>query len=400
MGIYNEEKTMRFTKATWRNSLITGTIALGLLGAATANAADYAGTAYIAGMGGHFAKAVFKIDPKAEAPITIGELDKIDVGTGATHPIHDARIDNKDRNTIYWSTYKPDAAANNSYHYGKSDLKSGNVVTDKTFPVPAKVMSTKAGYCASAQTKNYFMPISMNKPGYLSVIDKKTMEMKHNIFFDGSEADVKGGVKYTHGINSPDMKEILITMNASNSAPDNKELGDGIGKLHLFVLDAKALEQGKIKVLRKGVADGNVKKTISFRQYYSPDGKYIANATGDILFLIDAKTLKTVASVTMAPLEETHDAIFTPDSKYVMLTTRTKAILPGCKDPAKPADGEWRMDGQVRLFDVAAKKMVGKATSACLACHDEQLGTGEDAPHAILCGLDVNWAAKATAKKK
>jgi hypothetical protein len=398
MGIYNEEKTMRFTKATWRNSLITGTIALGLLGATTANAANYAGTAYIAGMGGHFAKAVFKIDPKAETPITLDELDKIDVGSGDTHPIHDARIDNKDRNTIYWSTYKPDATANNSYHYGKSDLKSGNVVVDKTFPVPAKVMSTKAGYCASAQTKNYFMPISMNKPGYLSVIDKKTMEMKHNVFFDGSEADVKGGVKYTHGINSPDMKEILITMNASDSAPDNKELGNGIGKLHLFVLDAKALEQGKIKVLRKGVADGNVKKTISFRQYYSPDGKYIANATGDILFLIDAKTLKTVASVTMAPLEETHDAIFTPDSKYVMLTTRTKAILPGCKDPAKPADGEWRMDGQVRLFDVAAKKMVGKATSACLACHDEQLGTGEDAPHAILCGLDVNWAK--VAKKK
>jgi len=38
-----------------------------------------------------------------------------------------------------------------------------------------------------------------------------------------------------------------------------------------------------------------------------------------------------------------------------MITTRTKAILPGCVDPTKPADGEWRMDGQVRLFDVAAR---------------------------------------------
>jgi len=47
------------------------------------------------------------------------------------------------------------------------------------------------------------MPISMNKPGYLSVIDKKTMEMKHNIFFDGSEADVPGGVKYTHASTLP-----------------------------------------------------------------------------------------------------------------------------------------------------------------------------------------------------
>ena len=390
---------MQFTKLKRRNFLVTSTIALGLMGAAaTAGAANYSGTAYVAGMGGHFAKAVFTIDPKAETPITLDELDMINVGDGKTHPIHDARIDNNDRNTIYWSTYKPDAAANNSYHYGKSDLKTGKVLVDKTFAIPAKTLSTKAGYCASAQTKDFFMPMSMNKPGYISIIDKKTMEMKHNIFLEGTEADIKGGVKYTHGINSPDMKEILITLNEADVTPDNKELGDGIGKMHLFVLDAKELEQGKVKVLRKGVADGNAKKTISFRQYYSPDGKYIANATGDILFLIDAKTLKTVSSVTMAPLEETHDAIFTPDSKYVMLTTRTKAILPGCKDPAKPADGEWRMDGQVRLFDVDAKKMVGKATSTCLKCHDDQLGTGEDAPHAILCGLDVNWNTT-TAKK-
>jgi len=150
------------------------------------------------------------------------------------------------------------------------------------------------------------------------------------------------------------------------------------------------------------VADGNFKSTVSFRQYYSPDGKYIANATGDILFLIDAKTLKTLASLTMDKMEETHDAIFTPDSKYVMITTRTKTILPGCVDPSKPSDSEWRMDGQVRLFDVATKKLVGKPTSTCLKCHDEQIGTGDDAPHAVLCGIDVNWGAakKAAAKKK
>lgn len=390
---------MHFFNVIRRNSLITGTIALGLFSAATtANAADYAGTAYVAGMGGHFAKAVFKIDPTAEVPITLDTLEKVDIGDGSSHPFHDARIDSKDSNIIYWSTYKPDHAANDSYHYGKTDLTTEKVLVDKTFPVPTKVLNTKAGYCASAQTNDYFMPISMNKPGYISIIDKKTMEMKHNVFFDGTEADVKNGVKYTHGVNSPDMKEILITVNESNSAPDNKELGDVIGKMHMFILDAAALEQGKVKVLRKGVADGNFKSTISFRQYYSPDGKYIANATGDILFLIDAKTLKTVASITMANLEETHDAIFTPDSKYVILTTRTKVVLPGCENPAKPADGEWRMDGQIRLFDVTAKKMVGKPTSTCLKCHDQDLGTGEDAPHAILCGLDVKWAAAAEKK--
>ncbi|MGV1098893.1 hypothetical protein ACUUL3_05720 [Thiovibrio sp. JS02] len=386
---------MQVPTSTWRKSMLTGTLALGLIGAAaTANAESYSGTAYIAGMGGHFAKAVFKIDPKAETPITIEELDKIDIGTGASHPVHDARIDFKDRDTMYWSTYKPDSEAKNSYHYGKSDLKSGNVITDKTFPVPANILSTKAGYCASAQTPGYFMPISMNKPGYISVIDKKSMEMKHNIFLEGTDADIKAGYKYMHGINSPDMKEVFITMNESNTAPTDKELGDGIGKLHMVVLDAAELEKGKVKVIRKGTADGNVKKTISFRQYYSQDGKMISNATGDIMFLVDAKSLKVLDAETMPSLNENHDAIFTPDGKYIVLTTRTKTILPGCADPAKPADGEWRMDGQLMLYDVAAKQLVGKPTSACLKCHDEQLGTGDDAPHAILCGLDVNWAKK------
>ena len=376
------------------SSVAAGVIGVGLLGAANAMAETYAGTAYIAGMGGHFAKAVFKVDPKAETPITIEELDKIDIGDGSSHPVHDARIDYKDRDTMYWSTYKPDHSANDVYHYGKTDLKTGEVITDKTFAIPKGTLSTKAGYCASAQTANYFMPISMNKPGYISVIDKKTMEMKHNIVLSGDNALIKEGVKYTHGINTPDMKEVLITMNESDVSATDKELGNGIGKMHMYVLDAAALEKGKVKVLRKGIADGNKKKTISFRQYYSEDGKMIANATGDIMFLVDAKTLKVLDSETMPDMNENHDAIFTPDGKYAILTLRTKTILPGCADPAKPADGEWRMDGQLALYDVAAKKMVGKATSACLACHDEQLGTEEDAPHAVLCGLDVNWAKK------
>jgi hypothetical protein len=382
-------------KSASRKILSTVTLSALFIGAAGIGHAlaegGYGGTAYVAGMGGHFAKAVFKIDPKAETPITLDSLDKIDIGTGATHPVHDARIDSKDRDTMYWSTYKPDASANNSYHYGKTDLKTGQVAKDVTFNVPAQVINTKAGYCASAQTQDYFMPISMNKPGYISVISKKDMEMKHNIYLEGTEADIKTGYKYMHGVNSPDMKEILITMNEANVAQDNKELGDAVGKMHMVVLDAAALEQGKVKVLRKGVADGNQKTTISFRQYYSPDGKYIANATGDILFLIDAKTLKVLDAETMPKLEETHDAIFTPDSKYIIATSRTKSVFPDCKTPDKPADGEWRMDGQLKLYDVAAQKFIGKPTSACLKCHDDQLGTGADAPHAVLCGLDVNW---------
>ncbi len=386
---------MQGIKSSRKRLLISGTIALSLLGAAAiANADGYAGTAYVAGMGGHFAKAVFSIDPKAEAPITISQLDMVNIGSGASHPTHDARIDNKDRDTMYWSTYKPDPAAGNSYHYGKTDLKSGEVKKDVTFKVPAQVINTKAGFCASAQTQDYFMPISMNKPGYISVVRKSDMQLMHTVYLEGTEADIKKGYKYFHGINSPDMKEILITINESDVDQANKELGDGVGKMHMFALDAAELEKGKVKVLRKGIADGNAKKTISFRQYYSPDGKLIANATGDTLFLVDAATLKVLDAEPMAKLEETHDAIFTPDGKYVIATSRTKAVLPDCKTPEAPVDGEWRMDGQFKLYDVEAKKFIGKPVSTCLACHDKDLGTGEDAPHAILCGLDVNFAKK------
>ncbi|MBA3014813.1 MAG: hypothetical protein KKD63_03165 [Proteobacteria bacterium] len=383
---------MQITKSRWTRSLITGTIALGLLSAAsTASADSYAGTAFVAGMGGHFAKAEFTIDPKAETPISISQLDMVNIGSGASHPTHDARIDSKDRDTMYWSTYKPDPAADNSYHYGKTDLKTGEVASDVVFKIPGSVINTKAGFCASAQTQDYFMPISMNKPGYISVIRKSDMKLMHTVFLEGTEADIKKGYKYFHGVNSPDMKEVLITINESDVDQGNKELGDVVGKMHMFVLDAAELEQGKVKVLRKGVADGNAKKSISFRQYYSPDGKYIANATGDILFLIDAATLKVLDAEPMPKFEETHDAIFTPDSKYVIATSRTKAILPDCKTPDAPADGEWRMDGQLKLYDVTAQKFIGKASSACLSCHDKEIGTDAGAPHAVLCGLDVNF---------
>ena len=42
--------------------------------------------------------------------------------------------------------------------------------------------------------------------------------------------------------------------------------------------------KGKVKVLKKAILPGKEKKTVSFRQYFSNDGKLIANATGDRLF--------------------------------------------------------------------------------------------------------------------
>ncbi len=80
-----------------------------------------------------------------------------------------------------------------------------------------------------------------------------------------------------------------------------------------------------------------------------------------------------------------HDAIFTPDGKYVVLTTRNKAVLPDCENPAKPGPDEYIMDGSLMLYEVATKKFIGESVSVCGSCHTVE-GIDE---HAVLCGLDA-----------
>ncbi|WP_028583687.1 YncE family protein [Desulfogranum mediterraneum] len=373
------------------SALAATAIFLGGAGVDTALAEKYQGSMYVAGMGGHFADATVVIEPGKETPITVTNLDKLDIGDGTTHPTHDARIDNKNRNILYWSTYKLDPEADNKTHVGKTDLKTGEVLQDTALAVPKGVLNAAKNYCASGQSEKYFFPIAMTKPGYISVINKADMSLKHQVFLEGTEADIKKPYKYMHGISSPDMKEFLVTLNESDT--EGKGYGTTVGKLHLIVLDTEALGEGKVKVLRKGVITANPKSSISFRQYYSNDGKYIANATGDILFIIDAQTLEVIDAETVSPLEQLHDAIFTPDDKYVVATSRTKRVRAGVtpKNPKKPSGDEFLMDGELKLYDVSQGKFVGKSASVCLSCHDEELGTDEDAPHAVLCGLDTNW---------
>jgi hypothetical protein len=43
-------------------------------------------------------------------------------------------------------------------------------------------------------------------------------------------------------------------------------------------------------------------------------------------------------------------------------------------------------DGQIQLYDVDAKKIVGKTASVCFGCH-KGMGLGDKT--AILCGLDA-----------
>jgi hypothetical protein len=76
---------------------------------ASAAGKTYSGIVYVAGMGGHFAKADVTIDPgNVNEPVKVNSLDRVVIGD-KNYATHDARIDVNDRNTMFWSTYVPDA---------------------------------------------------------------------------------------------------------------------------------------------------------------------------------------------------------------------------------------------------------------------------------------------------
>jgi hypothetical protein len=280
---------------------------------------------------------------------------------------------------MYWSTYKLDTwkdkdAKGGNLHVGKTDLTTGKVITDTAFPAPERSKWTGANYCASGQTADSFIPVSMADEGYIDIFDKKTMQLKHRVFFD--DLGIKAGeTTFAHGTNTPDMKKFLLTVNLT---PEG--FTKWTGNTKLIMLDMEALEQGKIKKLAEGVITGKPVDaeggTITFRQYFTNDGKYILQSGADRGYLIDAATLKVLDEITPLP-GENHDIIPTPDGKYAVMTLREKA---------KDSKGEDSTDGTLLLYDIEAKQTVGKTASVCFACHK-----GEGIGKAILCGLDANW---------
>jgi hypothetical protein len=376
---------MKISKMALLKTAVAGSVTLGLLGINSPAEAAYDATFYVAGMGGHFAKAEVTIDPsKEKSPFTMKKLDKVDIGTRATHPVHDARIDHN-TNTMFWSTYQADASpefANiQAARVGQTDLKTDGVLQDMLISIPSEATKTKALYCASGQTKDYFIPISMANKGYIDIIQKSDMKLVQRVFLEGTAADIGKPYKFYHGTTTPDEKRLLITVNEAET-----DHGKLVGKMHFIELDVEALVKGEVKVMNKGLATAPG-TFVSFRQYYSPDGKYIANSGGGYMLLMDAKTLTPIDVQPMPNLTENHDAMFTPDSKYVIATSRTKAPTADCKDPSNPGPDEFIMDGELLLYDVAAQKFVGDAVKVCSPCHQAE-GVEQ---HAILCGLEAVW---------
>lgn len=346
---------------------------------APAKAAAYSATVYVAGMGGHFAKADIAIDPSnANSPITVAALDRVVIGTKATHPTHDSRIDNQNKDVMFWSTYVLDPEG--KMHVGKSDLKTGSVIKDVAMAPDQRAPGAKPPlYCASGQSKKFYMPVFMGTEGFVDIIDKDTMELKKRMFI--SDLGYKPGTyKFTHGINSPDMKKFLLAINQAAE-------GKGNGKVDLILVDLPSLEKGKWKVLAKNTLTGEPDKTLTFRQTFSADGKYIYQSAADRLWVIDGNNLKLIDEK-MTPIDgsQIHDAIPTPDNKYAVLTVRS--VTNACDMDGKPIPGKDITDGVLMLYDAQNKQIINNTASVCLACH-KNMGLGDKT--AVLCGIDANW---------
>jgi hypothetical protein len=342
----------------------------------------YEGTLYVAGMGGHFAKAEVTIDPENTAsPITINKLTRVKIGNKTSHPVHDPRIDVKDKNIMFWSTYLLDPDAGNKLHVGKTDLTTKKVILDVEVDPPAESQK-KPWYCASGQTENEFIPVSMSYEGYIDVRDKATLALKHRVFITGGEFPTN--YKFHHGTNTPDMKQFLLLINKAD-APHGKP----IGEIDLYLLDMAALVNGQAKVNKKNTITGAPGATIGFRQTFTSDGKYLLASGRDRFYLIDGATLTVLDEEMMPKVDdmqvENHDAMPTPDNKYAVLTLR----YPVPKGP----EGKLIMDGQIQLYDIAKKEVVGEPVSTCIACHEDQ--EVAEGLSAVLCGIDGVWKEEA-----
>lgn len=346
----------------------------------------YAGKVYVAGMGGHFAEAEVVIDPSASEPLVIKDLGRYEVGGKDTHPIHDIRIDSNDRTKIFWSTYKTDLKAKGKVlHVGMTDLSSAEVVKDQVVEVPDRAYWTGAMYCASGQTKDSYIPVTMSNDGYIDVFEKGSLKLKHRVFLDS--IGFKNNYQFFHGTNSPDLKSFVITANMTKEWVKPDEPAERLGKIDIVSLDLAALEKGELKVRARGMVTGSPQATISFRQSFTPDGKYLLQSGADRFFLIRADDMKLVDEEMMTD-GENHDVISTPDGRYAVLTLRTK--MP---DPENPK-GAQITDGAIQLYDIQAQKLVGKAVSVCYSCHKDMIEKGKDktpAVNAALCGVEANW---------
>lgn len=339
---------------------------------ATPAAKKIEGVVYAPGMGGHLAVANVTIDPtNASKPITVTKLDMIRFGGATDWATHDARVDTK-RGVVYSSAYVRDPSG--KIRIGYADLKTKQV-TQKTVEVSPRYKSGPM-YCGSGQSADAFLPVMMGYEGWIDVIDKATLNLRHRVYFD--DPSMPKDYNWAHGIESHDGKHFLLSLNGAAAGQGGKPFTDP--NLHLYVLEMDALLQGKLKVVKSGtVPFGSA--SAAFRQAYTPDGKYILQSARDRMLVIDANTLKIVTETMNPEGWENHEFIPVAGSGYGLLLQRVPVKVEGLEKPV--------FDGKLQLYDIKAGKTVGEPVSVCRSCHDN-ISFLKDKP-AIACGLDATW---------
>ncbi|MBI4591108.1 MAG: hypothetical protein HY725_19955 [Candidatus Rokubacteria bacterium] len=357
--------------------LFIGVVLISLIGAGALPGAEkvYQGTVYVAGMGGHIAKAEVRIDPSQAEPISVVKLTRIKLHSDAAvakkaYPTHDVRIDHA-KNVMFWSAFVLDGK---SMHAGKIDLATGKVVADAKFLKGQRTTAQGPMYCGSGQTKDKFLPVMMGYEGFVDVVDKETMKLERRVFFDHPK--IPKNYVWAHGVNSPDGKEFALWMSLADAPgkfPREKE-----GRHLVFVLDTPSLVNGEIKVLRETTLTGDPTASALFRGFYTSDGTRVLISGRDRTWLLDAASLKVLAETANSPGWENHDIQPLPGDRYALLTHRV---------PMEFEPGKKGMDGQLELYDLTRMARVGKAVSVCQSCHrDEDIKTTS-----VACGLDSVW---------
>ncbi|MBU0484639.1 MAG: hypothetical protein KKB30_09015 [Proteobacteria bacterium] len=347
-------------------------------------AAKYSGTVYVAGHGAHMAKVTVNIDTASATPVTVS-TSKINVASpgNTDYKLHDVR---KDGDILYWSTYG--IGADGNLHYGTIDLANNNAVTDNTIApaVRGGVTSIAAGtmpyYCASGLSATAHMPISMSNEGYVTVIPKdgsatSQVYMESSLGAGGTGgANIPASYFYFHGSTSPDQSKFFMSVNDAGTP----------GNSNLMMFNTDSIEAGTPELNTSvsnnqatvtGDGTGAYGATITFRSNWAPGAKKIMLSGADRFYVINADTLAvengTAGDNTVGG--QNHDALSTSDSRFALLTLRTK--------PYEAADASnTNQDGAVQLYDVINGTPIGEPVSICNQCHND------NTIEAVLCGID------------
>ncbi len=339
-------------------------------------AQTYEGTLYIAGMGGHVAKADVRIDPSRPDPITVVSLSRIVLNTDAAaakkaYPLHDVRIDHA-KNVMFWSAYVADG---DGVRAGKVDLLTRKVLSDVKLPKDAK-LAMPPMYCGSGQTKDKYLPVVMGHQGSIDVVDKDSMKLERRVMLEHPK--IPKNYLWAHGINSPDGREFALWVSLGDK-PGTFPRGEEKRQM-VFMLDTPALLAGEIKVLRDMTVTSDPRSAAFFRGYFTSDGKQLLISGRDRQWVIDPKAMKVVAETPNPPGWENHDIQPLPGDRYAILTQRVGIDV-------VMAEGTKVTDGQIELYDLGKKARVGKPVSVCYGCHKNV----NIWPSSILCGVDSVW---------